>query len=96
MLGVIIAQLFRLQHSLHPDAELGFFRVGIPLASVFIGMAIVVAVLGAVRFWKQQSAILRDKVWAGGWEIMVIIVLSVIVCVNWGLDLDIIAADWGI
>ncbi|KAK8164223.1 hypothetical protein IWX90DRAFT_505224 [Phyllosticta citrichinensis] len=81
MTGVILAQLFRLQHSLHPDAHLGFFVLGIPLASTFIACAIAVALLGAFRFWRQQSAIVRGKVLAGGWEVLVIMVGSLLVCV---------------
>ncbi|KAK8229474.1 hypothetical protein HDK77DRAFT_430415 [Phyllosticta capitalensis] len=72
MTGVILAQLFRLQHSLHPDEHLGFYVLGIPLASTFIACAIAVALLGAFRFWRQQSAIVRGKVLAGGWEVLVI------------------------
>ncbi|KAK7609954.1 hypothetical protein JOL62DRAFT_557257 [Phyllosticta paracitricarpa] len=80
MTGVILAQLFRLQHSLHPDAHLGFYVLGIPLASTFIGCAIAVALLGAFRFWRQQSAIIRGKVLAGGWEMLVIMIGSLLVC----------------
>ena len=79
MTGVTIAQLFRLQHSYHPDAEFGFFVTGKPLAACFIGAAIVVVGLGAIRFWRQQSAMSRGKVWAGGWEVKVIMVLAVLV-----------------
>ncbi|KAK7540788.1 uncharacterized protein J3D65DRAFT_253531 [Phyllosticta citribraziliensis] len=78
MTGVILAQLFRLQHSLHPDAHLGFYVLGIPLASTFIACAIAVALLGAFRFWRQQSAIVRGKVLAGGWEVLVIMVGSLL------------------
>ena len=81
MTGVILAQLFRLQHSLHPDEHLGFYVLGIPLASTFIACAIAVALLGAFRFWRQQSAIVRGKVLAGGWEVLVIMGGSLVVCV---------------
>ena len=72
MVSVIIAQLFRLQHAQNPDKVFGFFVLGIPLACVCIGAAIVVLLLGAYRFWRQQNAILRGKVRAGGWEMHVI------------------------
>lgn len=72
MLGVIIAQLFRLNHSASPDPVLGFFVVGVPLATVCNATAMVVIVLGAYRFWRQQSAMVRGKIYAGGWEILTI------------------------
>ena len=70
MLGVLVAQLLRLQHGQNPDPVIGFFVLGIPLASFCIVSAIVVLLLGAFRFWRQQNAILRGKVQAGGWEIL--------------------------
>ena len=72
MVSVIIAQLFRLQHVQDPNKVLGFFVLGIPLACVCIGAAIGVLLLGAYRFWRQQNAILRGKVHAGGWEVNLI------------------------
>lgn len=72
MVSVIIAQLFRLQHVQDPDKVFGFFVLGIPLACACIGAAIVVLLLGAYRFWRQQNAMLRGKVHAGGWEMNVI------------------------
>ena len=79
MISVIIAQLFRLQHVQNPDKVFGFFVLGIPLACVCIGAAIVVLVLGAYRFWRQQNAILRGKVHAGGWEVNMISLMIVLV-----------------
>ncbi len=72
MLGVVVAQLFRLQHSLNPEATLGFYAAGVPLATVCNGAATVVVLLGACRFWRQQSALARGKVHVGGWEIIII------------------------
>jgi uncharacterized membrane protein YidH (DUF202 family) len=77
--GVLIAQLFRLQHSLNPNAHYGFFVLGIPLAVVFLFAAMIVLALGAFRFWSQQRALVRGKVRAGGWEVLVIMGLSVVV-----------------
>ena len=72
MVSVIIAQLFRLEHAQNPDKVFGFFVLGIPLACICIGAAMVILLLGAYRFWRQQNAILRGKVHAGGWEMNVI------------------------
>ena len=84
MISVIIAQLFRLQHVQNPDKVFGFFVLGIPLACICIGAAIVVLVLGAYRCWRQQNAILRGKVHAGGWDLNAIglIVVLVWICLR--------------
>ncbi|KAF2421000.1 hypothetical protein EJ08DRAFT_597951 [Tothia fuscella] len=79
MLGVLITQLFRLQHTYFPDETFGFYVVGIPLGTIFIFAAIVIVLIGAFRFWRQQSAMGRGKVWAGGWEINTIMVGSILV-----------------
>ena len=31
-----------------------------------------VVLLGACRFWRQQSALARGKVYVGGWEIILV------------------------
>lgn len=69
-LGVFIAQLFRLQHTPHPDPVFGFFILGIPLSCICTGAAILVNLLGSYRFWRQQNAMLRGKILSGGWEMM--------------------------
>ncbi|GES64904.1 hypothetical protein ATEIFO6365_0009039900 [Aspergillus terreus] len=75
MQGVLVAQLFRLQHILVPDVELGYYQVGIPLSVTFHGIAMLVALLGAARFWKQQHAMALGTVYAGGWEVNTIALL---------------------
>lgn len=72
MVAVIIAQLCRLGHSPTPDKVFGYFALSIPLACICIGAAILVQILGAYRFWRQQNAMLRGKIHAGGWELNVI------------------------
>ncbi|KAL4959289.1 DUF202 domain-containing protein [Aspergillus stella-maris] len=74
MQGVLIAQLFRLQGA-HASHGLGYHEVGVPLSVTCHCAAIVTAVLGAHRFWKQQSAIALGTVYAGGWELNVIAIL---------------------
>ncbi|KAJ5104240.1 hypothetical protein N7532_004769 [Penicillium argentinense] len=69
MQGVLVAQLFRLQRTGVKEDRLRFYQVGIPLSVTCHCVAIVVAVIGAYRFWRQQSAISRGKVHAGGWEL---------------------------
>ncbi|KAJ5400283.1 hypothetical protein N7465_010772 [Penicillium sp. CMV-2018d] len=69
MQGVLVAQLFRLQRPSHTVDRLSFYEVGIPLSVVCHFVAVVVALIGAFRFWRQQNAIARGKVYAGGWEL---------------------------
>lgn len=73
--GVLVAQLFRLQSSKSsgapggPSSRLKFASVAVPLSVAYQTCAILVALLGAYRFWRQQNAIARGKVLSGGWEI---------------------------
>ncbi|KAL4744121.1 hypothetical protein BDV11DRAFT_201534 [Aspergillus similis] len=68
MQGVLIAQLFRLQ-SAGSSKGLGYHEVGVPLSVTCHCAAILTAILGAHRFWKQQSAIALGTIYAGGWEL---------------------------
>ncbi|KAL6229114.1 hypothetical protein BDW75DRAFT_235448 [Aspergillus navahoensis] len=68
MQGVLIAQLFRLQ-SANSSNGLGYHEVGVPLSVTCHCAAILTTVLGAHRFWKQQSAIALGTIYAGGWEL---------------------------
>ncbi|KAJ5498554.1 hypothetical protein N7453_007605 [Penicillium expansum] len=65
MQGVLIAQLFRLQRPLEKVDRLSFHEVGIPLSVTCHFVAVIVALIGAFRFWRQQNAIARGKVYAG-------------------------------
>ncbi|KAJ5462384.1 hypothetical protein N7530_010589 [Penicillium desertorum] len=67
--GVLIAQLFRLQAAEALADRLGFRRVGTPLSVACHCVAILVALVGAYRFWRQQNAIARGRIFAGGWEL---------------------------
>lgn len=80
IVAVIIAQLFRLEHNVTPNKTFGFYALSISLSCACIGAAIVILILGAYRFWRQQNAILRGKVHAGGWEINAIGVTVFMVC----------------
>lgn len=70
MQGVFIAQLFRLQRFTSQERYgLTYFDVAVPLSVTCHGMALVIVVVGAFRFWRQQSSITDGKVLAGGWEL---------------------------
>lgn len=79
MTGVLTAQLYRLQHSAHPNPDLGFYVIGRPLSIMFIGMAILVMLIGAYRFWKLQNGLTCGKAYSGGWEILTIMIMSALV-----------------
>ena len=82
MAGVLTAQLFHLQRSVNPNMTMGFFVIGIPLSATFIGFGIVVLFVGAYRFWLQQNAMVMGKIYAGGWDINCIMILSILVSVS--------------
>ncbi|KAI1920617.1 hypothetical protein LOZ65_003968 [Ophidiomyces ophidiicola] len=77
LMGVLIAQLFSLQHT-EPGrpAAFGFRAVGVPLACVCQGCAIVVTLGAAARFLRQQGALSRGKIHAAGWEVMMVATLT--------------------
>ncbi|KAG9204178.1 hypothetical protein G6514_001817 [Epicoccum nigrum] len=81
MTGVIIAQLFRIQHTISPDPQIGFYVISEPLSAVFIGMAIFVLLVGAIRFWRLQNALVRGKALVGGWEVFAIMAMSALLLV---------------
>lgn len=72
MLGVVIAQLYRLQHSPTPDPVFGYYVLSKPISCIFHGSAVCVTLLGAIRYFRQQHLMAIGKVQAGGWELMVI------------------------
>lgn len=80
MQGVVIAQLFRLQRAPSDEDRLRFYQVGIPLAVSCHGVAVLVALIGAFRFWRQQNAISLGKIHAGGWELNSVGILLFAVC----------------
>ncbi|RMX72761.1 hypothetical protein D0869_14286 [Hortaea werneckii] len=61
MIGVIISQLYRLQHSPSPDPVYGYYVLGKPIASIFHASGLGVVLVGAVRFFRQQSAMSIGK-----------------------------------
>lgn len=89
MTGVLIAQLFRLQRTANPNPDFGFYVIGLPLSITFIGLAIVVLLIGATRFWRLQSALIRGKTLTGGWEVLTVMGFSALVsgqlerCILW-------------
>lgn len=95
MLGTIVAQLFRLQHTEKPNPHIGYFVAGTPLAAVLIIAGMAVLLFGAYRTWRQQNAMLRGKIHAGGWEMNAIAAVCLLVTLALFLLLVVIDADKG-
>jgi len=72
MIGITIAQLFRLQHAPQPNAYFGFFVLGKPLSCICQGAAIYTLVIGTFRTWRSQNALLRGKAISGGFEMVLL------------------------
>lgn len=79
MLGVVIAQLMRLQHSSTPDLSLGFFVISVPLSCTCHVMALLTACLGCYRFFQWQSTMTRGKATSGGFAITVLFTFTFLV-----------------
>jgi hypothetical protein len=79
MVGVIIAQLTRLQHSLHPNPVIGFFVVSVPLSCVCHASAVLISAFGAIRFLRLQKEMARGYAIAGGWELKCVGTLTTLV-----------------
>ncbi|KIM97992.1 hypothetical protein OIDMADRAFT_182346 [Oidiodendron maius Zn] len=93
MLGITIAQLFRLQHTPHPSAVFGFFVLGKPLSCICQGAAIFTLAMGTFRTWRSQNAIVRGKAISGGFEIVsltagIFIILLVLFVLMIAVDID--------
>lgn len=71
-MGIAITQLLRLERNLVIMPRFDYFILGKPLGVLFQVSAMVVALVGAHRFWRQQVCMARGTVMVGGWEIYVI------------------------
>ncbi|CAG8958404.1 hypothetical protein HYFRA_00011081 [Hymenoscyphus fraxineus] len=72
MMGVLVAQLFRLEHIPEPTNHFGFYVLGKPLACICQGAAIYSLSIGCFRTWRSQNAIVRGKAISGGFEIVLL------------------------
>ncbi|KAK1972201.1 hypothetical protein LY78DRAFT_425838 [Colletotrichum sublineola] len=68
-LGTVVAQLFAMQP---PDSGFGYTAIGKPLATACYCFAMCITLLGALRVWRLQHALLLGKTLSGGFEIMTI------------------------
>ena len=73
-MGVVIAQMSRIQHVIRPDPRkhlLKNYVLGVPQAVICHLLAIFVIVVAALRFFKHERAITQGRAHVGGWELMV-------------------------
>ena len=76
MNGVLIAQLFRLEDQPTPSSgKLTYYDAGTPLAASLQAAALVTALIGAHRFWRQQNAMARGEAKGAGWEIWAMLLM---------------------
>ena len=74
--GVIITQLLSVEQS---DSGLGFSSVGRPFATACHTAAIITVLLGAIRAWRYQTAMINGWAVAGGLEITLLAILFFLV-----------------
>ncbi len=77
--AVVILQLYRLKGSLNLTGALSDYVLGIPLAAVALSFATVLAIVGAVRFFQCQKAMLGGRVLGCGLIVNVFFVGSSLV-----------------
>jgi uncharacterized membrane protein YidH (DUF202 family) len=73
MLGTVIAQLFRLGNGPSPTGAISLYVLAIPLACICQGAALISALAGGHRYWRQQNAMARGQAKASGWEVWLMI-----------------------
>jgi uncharacterized membrane protein YidH (DUF202 family) len=64
--AVVILQLYRLKGSPSLTGGLSDYDLGIPLSVVSLSFGVIVAIVGAVRFFRCQKAMLRKRVLGSG------------------------------
>jgi uncharacterized membrane protein YidH (DUF202 family) len=68
--GVTLAQLFRLNSTEKGIGTATTLRIGNALGATTEGIAILISLLGAAYFMKQQSGILKGVIISRGWDII--------------------------
>ncbi|KAI9729732.1 MAG: hypothetical protein M1834_006683 [Cirrosporium novae-zelandiae] len=77
MISVAISQVFLLSDSGTPASDTDFHRFGKPLAAVLAGFALLVALMGSARYFRQQAYMsMRGKYSSGGFDILLIFIIS--------------------
>lgn len=77
ILSVLIGQLYVLQEH---DAKYGYKEIGRPMATICLVFSISTIILGAHRAWQHQHAVVTGKAVAGGFEITILALGTLLVC----------------
>lgn len=79
--GVIIAQMSQVQRAVHPDRERQwkYYILGVPQGCICQGVAILFVVIGALRFFRSEQALLRGRARTNGWDLWLAVCLLFVV-----------------
>lgn len=77
MIGIVIAQLYRLGSN--PDPSFGYYAISKPISCIFQGAAMLVGMLGTIRYFRQQNSMAIGRAHAGGFEILTICISAILV-----------------
>lgn len=80
--SVVVLQLYRLGHDSPPPGVLSDYKIGIPLASTILLMAILMIVLGAARFFKCQNSITASRIVGSGQMVSLFTTVMIMVSFN--------------
>ncbi|KEF53206.1 uncharacterized protein A1O9_10654 [Exophiala aquamarina CBS 119918] len=64
--AVVVLQLYRLGHTSPPPGVLSDYKIGVPLASTVLIMAILMMAFGAARFFGCQNSIVTSRIVSSG------------------------------
>ena len=67
--ATVVGQLFLLNHKPNPNPAFGFHVIGKPLVSTLVGFALLFSILGWVRWFRWQRALLGGSCIVGGWDV---------------------------
>ncbi|KAL2395248.1 hypothetical protein ABEF93_002723 [Exophiala dermatitidis] len=71
-LAVVILQLYRLKHNPPPHGKLSDYAMGVPVAAASLVIAIIVAIVGAWRFFVCQNVMAKSRI-VGSWGVVVVL-----------------------
>lgn len=100
LLGIVIAQVSRIQRVVHADQEntLCYLLLGTPQACLCQLIAVFILLVGAFRFLRQQNAIAQGYARIGGWELHSVWILILLVCIpnaDWLASSSLLVTDFG-
>ena len=77
--GIVVAQLFRLTITSEGVMRSSALRIGKALGATTEALAIVIALIGAAYFAKQQSALMDKIILARGWDVLTMFIFAFLV-----------------